>query len=85
MTMYDGRTNLAQDVVDEVRDHFEGQVFSTIIPRSVRLAEAPSHGLPIPFYAGSSSGATAYRAATVELLKADGVNVTQPDSQGVAS
>jgi chromosome partitioning protein len=85
LTMYDSRTNLSQDVVDEVHTHFKDQVFKTIIPRSVRLAEAPSHGLPIPFYAGSSSGASAYREATVELLKGDGVQVTQADSQGVSS
>lgn len=85
MTMYDSRTNLSQDVVDEVRSHFKDQVFTTVIPRSVRLAEAPSHGLPIPFYAGSSSGATAYRAAAIELLRGDGVQVTQPSSQGVSS
>jgi chromosome partitioning protein len=83
--MYDSRTNLSQDVVDEVRSHFEDQVFRTIIPRSVRLAEAPSHGLPIQFYAGASSGATAYRAAALELLQGDGAPVNQPNSEGVSS
>jgi chromosome partitioning protein len=85
MTMYDARTNLAQDVVDEVRSHFPDQVFKTIIPRSVRLAEAPSHGLPIQHYAGNSSGAIAYRAVTLELLQGDGIQVSQSDSEGVSS
>jgi chromosome partitioning protein len=85
MTMYDSRTNLSQDVVDEVRSHFKDQVFKTIIPRSIRLAEAPSHGLPIQHYAGSSSGATAYRAATLELLQGDGVQVTPSAVQGGSS
>jgi len=58
-------------VVEEVRRHFPGQVFGAIIPRSVRLAEAPSHGLPISVYAPSSSGAQAYRALAEELLQGD--------------
>lgn len=85
LTMFDGRTNLSQDVVDEVRTHFKDQVFKTVIPRSVRLAEAPSHGLPISVYDGSSSGALAYRAATIELLQNDGVQVPQSATQGVSS
>jgi len=71
LTMFDGRTNLSQDVVDEVRRHFPGKVFQTIIPRSVRLAEAPSHGIPISAYAPSSSGAIAYRELAGELLEQD--------------
>jgi chromosome partitioning protein len=71
MTMYDQRTNLARDVVDEVRRHFPGQVFQSIIPRTVRLAEAPSHGLPISAYAPKSSGGIAYRALAAELLEVD--------------
>jgi chromosome partitioning protein len=71
MTMFDGRASLSQQVVDEVRRHFPGQVFGAIIPRSVRLAEAPSHGLPISVYAPSSSGAQAYRALAEELLQGD--------------
>jgi chromosome partitioning protein len=71
MTMYDGRASLAQQVVDEVQRHFPGQVFKAIIPRSVRLAEAPSHGLPISVYAPNSSGAQAYRALAQELLDGD--------------
>lgn len=85
MTMYDSRTNLSQDVVEEVRTHFKDKVFNSVIPRSVRLAEAPSHGLPIPYYAGTSSGAAAYRLATLELMQGDGIKVTEPSSQGEIS
>jgi chromosome partitioning protein len=72
MTMYDGRTNLAQQVVEEVKSHFGRQVFGTVIPRNVRLGEAPSFGQPIMSYAPSSSGARAYQSLTVEILRADG-------------
>ncbi len=71
MTMFDGRASLSQQVVQEVQRHFPGQVFKAIIPRSVRLAEAPSHGLPISVYAPNSSGAQAYRALAQELLDGD--------------
>lgn len=71
MTMFDARTNLSRDVVDEVRKHFPSQVFHAIIPRSVRLAEAPSHGLPISAYAPNSPGALAYQALAQEIRKAD--------------
>lgn len=71
MTMYDSRTNLAQDVVDEVRRHFGDQVFQAVIPRSVRLAEAPSHGRPISVYAPRSAGAVAYQALADEIMAAD--------------
>lgn len=73
MTMYDGRTNLAQQVVEEVKQYFPGQVFETIIPRNVRLSEAPSYGEPILKYAPRSTGALAYAALTRELLLGDGV------------
>ena len=75
LTMYDSRTNLSHDVVEEVNNHFPGQVFKTIVPRSIRLAEAPSYGLPISAYSPSSVGAQAYEALTKELLKGDGVPV----------
>lgn len=71
MTMFESRTHLAKDVVDEVRKHFPGQVFSSIVPRSIRLAEAPSYGLPIAVYAPSSTGAQAYQALAQEILQAD--------------
>lgn len=72
-TMYDTRTRLSKEVVDELRAHFGSSVFQTIIPRSVRLAEAPSHGLPISAYAAGSSGAVAYHELADELLRGDGV------------
>ena len=75
LTMYDGRTNLAADVVEEVKRHFGEQVFNAIIPRSIRLAEAPSYGLPISVYAPDSSGARAYEALAKELLISDQVTV----------
>jgi chromosome partitioning protein len=75
LTMYDGRTNLSNDVVQEVRRHFPGKVFNAIVPRSIRLAEAPSYGQPINTYAPASSGATAYAALAQEVLAGDGVRV----------
>jgi chromosome partitioning protein len=67
LTMYDSRTNLSAEVADEVRRHLGDAVFRTIVPRSVRLSEAPSHGLPIALYRPESKGAEAYRALAVEL------------------
>lgn len=71
ITMFDARTALAGQVVAEVRKHFPGKVFKSLIPRSVRLAEAPSHGLPISTYSPSSAGGAAYQALAEELLKGD--------------
>jgi chromosome partitioning protein len=71
LTMFDSRTNLSTDVVAEVNRHFPNQVFKSVIPRSVRLAEAPSYGLPISEYAPTSVGAQAYEALAKELLKSD--------------
>ncbi len=68
VTMHDERTRLAQDVEAELRDHFDGMVFKTVIPRSVRVAESPSYGLPVTEHAPSSRGATAYRALAEELV-----------------
>jgi chromosome partitioning protein len=73
LTMFDPRTKLSSDVVAEVNRHFPGQVFKAIVPRSVRLAEAPSYGLPILAYAPSSSGAQSYEALARELMRGDGV------------
>ena len=73
ITMFDGRTRLAQEVVQEVRSYFGDKVFRTLIPRSVRLAEAPSHGLPISVYAPHSSGGRAYAMLARELLEGDGM------------
>jgi chromosome partitioning protein len=71
LTMFDNRTNLSMDVVKEVNKHFPSQVFKSIIPRSIRLAEAPSYGLPISEYAPHSPGAEAYEALAKEMLKGD--------------
>jgi len=71
LTMFDPRTNLSSDVVDEVRQHFPNQVFKSIVPRSVRLAEAPSYGIPISIYDPNSTGAAAYRELAEEMLAAD--------------
>jgi len=71
MTMFDGRTNLAQQVVEQVQRHFGARVFETIIPRNVRLSEAPSYGQPISSYAPRSPGALAYAALAQELLAGD--------------
>lgn len=75
LTMFDARTNLSKDVVEEVRRYFPEQVMETIIPRSIRLAEAPSYGLPISTYAPSSSGARAYQNLAHEILAGDGVAI----------
>lgn len=75
LTMYLGRTQLGKDVVDEVHKYFPSQVFKTIIPRSVRLAEAPSHGLPISIFAPTSLGAQTYSDLTREILEQDGISV----------
>ena len=69
LTMFDGRTNFSTQVAQEVRKHFPGKAFATVIPRNVRLAEAPSHGLPVTAYDRSSKGAMAYREVTKEILK----------------
>ena len=75
LTMYDGRTNLAVDVVKEVQSYFGSQVFDAVIPRSIRLAEAPSYGMPISVFAPDSSGAQAYEALAKELMKSDKIPV----------
>ncbi len=77
LTMFDSRTNLANDVVEEVKKHFPNKVLKSIIPRSVRLAEAPSYGVPISIYAPNSSGAKAYKKLAVELIKGDGMKVAE--------
>lgn len=73
LTMYDGRTRLATDVVSEVRKFFPDQVFDAVIPRSIRLAEAPSYGIPISIYAPESPAAKAYAGLARELLAQDGI------------
>jgi chromosome partitioning protein len=78
LTMFDVRTKLSADVVKEINRHFPDQVFATIIPRSVRLAEAPSYGQPISVYAPGSNGAIAYSNLAREILMGDGVLIPQP-------
>lgn len=69
LTMFDARTNLSIQVVDEVKKYFKGKVFSTIVPRNVRLGEAPSHGKPIVLYDPKSRGAEVYRDLAEEVLE----------------
>jgi chromosome partitioning protein len=69
LTMHDPRTNLSQQVIQEVQTHFGSKVFQTIIPRNIRLSEAPSHGLPITLYDPKSKGAEAYQALAQEVIR----------------
>ena len=69
LTLFDGRTNFSTQVAQEVRRHFPGKVFASVIPRNVRLAEAPSHGLPVTEYDRTSRGAVAYKAMAEEMNK----------------
>ena len=69
LTMFDGRTNLSIQVVEEVKKHFPGEVFSSVVPRNVRLSEAPSHGKPIHLYDAKCPGAEAYFALADELME----------------
>lgn len=75
LTMFDGRTRLSSDVVTEVNRHFPEQAFKAVVPRSIRLAEAPSYGLPVSVYAPGSSGAQAYESLALEVLAGDGIQV----------
>ncbi|MEQ2444138.1 ParA family protein [Pseudoflavonifractor sp. CLA-AP-H29] len=69
LTMYDGRTNLSMQVAEEVKRHFPGQVYATVIPRNVRLAEAPSYGKPVTAYDSLSRGAEAYQELAREVME----------------
>jgi chromosome partitioning protein len=90
LTMYDQRNNLSQQVEDEVREHFKEQVFKTVIPRNVRLSEAPSHGRPILHYDIRCKGAQSYLALAREIIgrgigedgkkKSSGKGVVGPNS-----
>ena len=81
LTMFDGRTKLSADVAAEVRRHLGSRVFDTIIPRNVRLSEAPSHGMPITRYAPQSTGALAYAALATELIERDKRGSATPDDE----
>jgi len=89
LTMFDGRTNLSTEVAAEVRRHLHGAVFETMIPRSVRLSEAPSHGLPIALYRPESKGAEAYERLAFELRARRGpfarVSVPAPVAAGAVA
>ena len=69
LTMFDGRTNFSTQVAQEVRRHFPGKVYATVVPRNVRLAEAPSHGQPVTAYDKTSRGALAYKAMAQEIIE----------------
>ncbi len=73
LTMFDGRTNLAVQVSEEVRRFFPEKVYSTVIPRNIRLSEAPSHGIPVLAYDKYSKGAESYRSLAAEILKKEGI------------
>lgn len=75
LTMFDGRLNLTHQVVDELKRFFPKKVYSTVIPRNVKLSEAPSYGLPISYYDKNSKGALAYDALSNEFLKMNGKEV----------
>jgi chromosome partitioning protein len=77
LTMFDIRTNLSSDVVAEVKKYFRENVFDTIIPRSIRLAEAPSYGLPISTYSPASNAAKSYESLARELLTGDGAVIME--------
>ncbi|APZ44769.1 ParA family protein [Acidihalobacter ferrooxydans] len=79
-TMFDPRNNLANDVSQQLMEHFGDRVYRTIIPRNVRLAEAPSYGMPVMYYERSSSGALAYLALAGELLRRD-EQLTEQESE----
>ena len=79
MTMFDGRARLSQQVVDEVRKHFPDRVFKTVVPRSVRLSEAPSYGEPILSYSPMSTGGIAYAQLAEELLTGDNGTLMSAD------
>ncbi|MCC5948611.1 MAG: ParA family protein [Nitriliruptoraceae bacterium] len=83
LTMFDGRTNLAQQVVDEVRDYFGERTYRTVIPRTVRLSEAPSFGQPITTFDPTSRGARAYQRLAVEVAERNHLAVElAPDGEG---
>lgn len=83
LTMYDGRTNLAQNVVDEIRRHFGDRTYETVIPRTVRLSEAPSFGQPITLFDTNSRGARAYRRLAAELVTRLDLDVELPEASAL--
>jgi chromosome partitioning protein len=82
LTMYDARTSLSRQVASEIRSHFANRVFSAVVPRNVRISEAPSHGAPVLVYDPSSSGAAAYRQVAKELINQYLNEVLDSDEKG---
>ena len=80
LTMFDARTRLSQQVADEVRGHFTGEVLDTVIPRSVRVSEAPSFGQTVITYDGNSAGAIAYREAALEIVRRGSADAKEGES-----
>ena len=72
-TMYDARTNLSLQVVDNVKTNLDTNIYKTIIPRNIRLAEAPSYGLPINLYDTKSAGAESYRLLAIEVMEREDI------------
>lgn len=68
LTMYDSRTNLSRDVVKEVQKYFQGKIFTAVVPRNVRVSEAPSYGKPVVLYDVKSKGAIAYKKLAREVI-----------------
>ena len=85
LTMFDERTRLSKDVVSEVRRHFAEKVYKTIVPRNIRLAEAPSHGIPVLQYDIKSRGAQAYLGLAREMLPAIAATAVADDEPDAAS
>lgn len=84
-TMHDGRNRLSQDVSAELVQHFAHKVYQTVIPRNVRLAEAPSHGMPIIQYEPTSLGAKAYIALAEEILQRHAITIPATPRQGATN
>ncbi len=79
LTMYDQRTNLSKEIYKEINTYFDKKLFSTIIPRNIKLSEAPSHGLPISIYSQHSSGSIAFRNLATEFIKRfDNIDLVNP-------
>jgi chromosome partitioning protein len=85
LTMYDDRTNLAQQVTENLREYFKEKLFKTVIPRNVRLAEAPSYGKPVALYDPRSRGAESYRDLALELLAKNGIESPKARERKVAA
>ncbi len=81
LTMYDDRTNLAQQVTETLREYFKERLFQTVIPRNIRLAEAPSHGKPVIAYDPRSRGAEAYMDLAVEYLRRNGISSSRESGE----